>query len=350
MKLYYLLPLLTLNCAFLSSCGDSGGGDSGGGEATSEVKSSVRAKLPLYYDIQKVSAETSEQNMMGEMLSITQLAIEVTLKENLYKRSSMTQELSEKLKLASDKVHFTIRSTFNANNKTFIEKVASKGETKTLYGELMTKKLADGKESIEGFRMKDASGSPISTFNASEVLIAGSEEETQYVQNIIDTLELKQKEKTENEAKVAAEKKAKEEAILKGFEDRYQQRLEAISSALEAGKVYTGALKGNSAEEIEISVESFDQKLMHGILKIKSSNHDYACKINFTLKQYKRGSEKYVQLSGTPTDTGNPDRELKSKSLLASKARTLGISNYSISEAGIVSIKTLGNVFIVFSK
>jgi len=322
MKLYYLLPLLTLNCAFLSSCGDSGGGDSGGGEATSEVKSSVRAKLPLYYDIQKVSAETSEQNMMGEMLSITQLAIEVTLKEN----------------------------TFNANNKTFIEKVASKGETKTLYGELMTKKLADGKESIEGFRMKDASGSPISTFNASEVLIAGSEEETQYVQNIIDTLELKQKEKTENEAKVAAEKKAKEEAILKGFEDRYQQRLEAISSALEAGKVYTGALKGNSAEEIEISVESFDQKLMHGILKIKSSNHDYACKINFTLKQYKRGSEKYVQLSGTPTDTGNPDRELKSKSLLASKARTLGISNYSISEAGIVSIKTLGNVFIVFSK
>ena len=408
MKLYYLLPLLTLNCAFVSSCGDSGGGDSGGGEATSEVKSSVRAKLPLYYDIQKVSAETSEQNMMGEMLSITQLAIEVTLKENLYKRSSMTQELSVKLKLASDKVHFTIRSTFNANNKTFIEKVASKGEEKTIYGELIIKILAGGKEEIDTFKYSNASGSAISAFNQSEIIITGSKMEKVYAQSIYNKLVEKRKIAQAKKDKLAAEHKAKMESIRIENErlsaerkakmeaeqkerrrlaeekakklrvlqaeklrkdqaerdrlaaemvaqieaakqaviDRYEVRLNRLVTVLKEGNVYEGVFKNETAEKVQITLVSFDPKLLFGIVNISSKEMYYSFNLNINLSSVINRSEKLVKIMGKAEALPEVSTELKNKSILVRGSRNMTVRGYEITDDGVITINTSTGDFL----
>ena len=170
----YTVALLAAPLIFLSSCKESS-------TASSEITDSVRAKLPLYYEIGDVEATTSTQTAGGETADISQLAIEVTLREDLF----VTSRLSEKFQAQLNDTRSRFGGGSFGGDKTFLKKVASKGDTKTLYGELVSVTQPDGKQDIQGFSVKDASGKPMSAFNKSQVILIGSDQEQQYVDELL---------------------------------------------------------------------------------------------------------------------------------------------------------------------
>jgi len=83
------LSYLSIPVLLLASCGDDA--------SSSEIQSSVRARLPLYYEINSVEDETSKQNILGKELNASQLAINVVLKEDLYINSRLSEDLQNQL-------------------------------------------------------------------------------------------------------------------------------------------------------------------------------------------------------------------------------------------------------------
>lgn len=353
MKRLFLTTLI-ITSSLLSSCGNDSSGANSAGDAPTKIKESVRARLPLYYVINNVNATTSSQTVAEKTFDVSQLAIEVTLNEDLYTRSDMTQALQDKLKNATQQGFggFGI----NRGNKQFIKKVASKGESKTLYGELVTTALADGKINIEDFSIKDASGSTLSEFNSSEIIIVSSEEEKAYVNSLIAKADAKKKAEQDRKDKMLTEKKqleaekqAKIAADKNARKARFQARKKEAHSIFKEGNSYQGVFKSNTAEKLELIVESFDPELQHGVIKLVSQEVDYAVKMKFSFSTFNNRDETYMKLTGKTIESPSSDRDIQKKSLLANKGRYFSINKYSISESGIVSV-TLNSGVIIFKK
>lgn len=340
MKLYLLLPLFSLPFAMMTSCGDS----ESEGDATSETKVTVRANLPLYYDIQNVSATTAAQTIRGETLDASQLAVEVILKEDLYKRGAMT----ESLKVQIDSLP-SARGVFGGfrTDKTFLEKVASKGETKTLYGEMLTRELPDGKLSVEQFRIKDASGAPMSTFNASEVIVQGSDAEKAYVNEVIANHTAKIKAEEDKQMKLAEEKQQKEDAEkarLASIEEQKNVELakkkEEILAVFKQGSSYEGVYKLKSGEVVTVEIVTFDTQFLHGTFKITSKEHDFNTLVKFSFEEKvtrDREKRKYYEISGKNEPIDKTKSNLRSVSSLANNAyyRYLNLKSFAADDHSI---------------
>ena len=329
--IYLSIPIL-----FLSSCGDD--------NASSDVQDSVRSRLPLFYEINSVKSETSEQNIFGKTVDVSQLAIDVTLSEDLYVNSRLSEDLQNQL----NENNSTGFSRSYSSDKQFIKKVASKNDTKTIYGELMTTKLADGKSNIEDFNIKDAKGKPMSSFNKSEVIIVGSSEEKAYVDGILTKRAEAVKLKEEKAAKLMADKKMKEDAekaqiasIAKARAEELAKTKAQILETFAEGKIYEGVYLVKTAEEVTVTISKFDAQFMHGSFEIKNKEKDFKTDIKFAFKLVTARTHEKTQsykISGLNEPTGKLDRELTQTSALASQAsfRYLRLDNYSNENDSII--------------
>ena len=324
---------ITASFLLLASCGDN--------DASSGVTDTVRSTLPLYYDINDVQAASSKQTFQGQTVDIAQLAIEVTLKEDLFVETQLSEELQKKL-AGTSPTRFGMGSSFRSDRK-FLKKVASQGETKTLYGELVTSDLPDGKVNVEGFQLKDAKGLPMSSFNKSEVIVVGSQEETDYVDSILK----KQAEATkieEEKKKEAAELKLKEQQAekdrLASITAQHEQELEKeraeILSVFKEGESYQGVYLARSGEEVLVTVKKFNSQFLHGSLQVSKTGTDYKFDIDFSFKAGKTsgGAPASYRMTGSNPRAAKPSKSVLKSSSMATAARfanSFRISGYEIS-------------------
>jgi len=310
---YLAVPIL-----LLSSCGD---------DAPSDIQDSVRARLPLYYEINDVKAETSKQNVFGKEVNVSQLAVDVSLGEDLYINSRLSEEFQKQLDETRPSGGFSFN---NSINKTFIKKVATKGDSKTVYGELVTSDLADGKTEIQNFKIKDANGKPMSAFNPSEVIIVGSPEEKSYVDEILLKRTEAIKMKEAEVAKKAEDKRLKEEAekarvaaIAKEQANALAEQKEQIIQTFAEGKTYEGAYLLKTGEEVTVTVSKFDAQFLHGTLEVKKKDGSFKTDVKFAFQLSKARSNQlqYYILSGQNVETGKLDQEVTKSSALANNAR-----------------------------
>ena len=234
---------------------------------------------------------------------------------------------------------------------TFLKKVASKGDTKTLYGELLSITQPDGKQDIQGFDIKDASGKPMSAFNESQVVIVGSEQEQQYVDKILAERAETKRVEEERIAKVNEEKlqkKAAADAALAALQEandkEFADKKEQINAVFKAGSSYEGVYETKVGESVAATFTSFDPQFLHGAFEISSKEHDLkiAVKFNFTENEQRRrkgqARVKTLNISGHKVSTGPIDRDLTNVSALAYKAkfRSLKLSGYKITEEAFI--------------
>jgi len=347
MKLIYLIPIATLPLSMLTSCGDKSENaqtSTGAGNAPQETKDSVRAKLPLYYTIDKVTATTSTQTVFDKSADVSQLALEVTLNEDLFIRGSLTPALQEKLNNMKKTGGFY---SSPSRNKTYLKKVASKGDKKTLYGEMATTDTADGKKNIISFSIKDATGSPISAYNQSEVLIIGSEKEKEYVDTLIAENETKVQQEIDKKAKYEEQKRLKKEeetkrlqSIKDAAEKEFQKKKDEITTVFKTGASYSGVYKAKTGEKVTVEVVEFDPKFLHGILKVKSQEHDFAITLKISFEEKTRSSQKYLSISGNGQLSSEVEKNIINVSRLAAngKYNTLSVRGYSLKEDNSISI------------
>lgn len=331
------LPYLIVPFILLASCGDE--------SAPSDVQESVRARLPLYYEISQVLAETSKENVRGGEFNVSQLAIDVVISEDLFIGSRLSEDLQKQLNESPN--HGSMFSTRFSSDKEFLKRVATKGESKTVYGELVTSDLADGKKNIENFRIKDAKGKPMSAFNKSEVIIVGSQEEKDYVNGILAKRAEAQKTKELKKAEEVAAKKREgelEKARLASIEEQRAKELgekkDKLIKAFTKGNAYEGVYLDKVGEEVTVAVSKFDPQFLHGTLEVKKKDVDFKADIKFAFKLKKtmgRDKSQYYVISGMNEQTGKLDTSLTSSSAFARSAsyRYLKPNHYSIGDDSI---------------
>jgi len=200
----------------------------------SDIQDTVRVRLPLYYKINDVKAETLTQNVKGKEINISQLAISVILEENLYKTSRFPEGRLRDL---------TIRGLDRSPTKQpFLEKVATKGKKKTIYGKLVTSNLAEEKMNIDEFNISDgdAIGKPLSAFTEKYIIIDTPEEQSFFDNLIKELTELKTKRAEEERLREEA-KKARHASFIAEKAKELAEKKKLIIQTFSTGKTYDGA-------------------------------------------------------------------------------------------------------------
>jgi len=320
----------------LASCGD---GDS---NLSAQSKADIESSMPMYYEVIKVVGKGTETKAFDKDVVITQFAVDVKLKEDVYRNERDREEYLSLL--VKGGVFKNYEASAVLSKKGIITKVGSKGESVTLYGEIVHEVKVGGNSNMLHFKLDGPEGKALSAFDRSQVLISGSKEMEEYLSS-------KRQEKQEQNNAAAAKKIAdvkaksekaaaalkakteKEAALQAAIDQKSEEMQQKFAKFFTVGNTYEGVYKHSRSEKLKLEVLEYDEKLLFGLLRVSSTERpDLVMNMKISISK-KVGRNKEVEYSvvGTQTKKIEVDRDTQKESRFAKTAGSFGLKLISLS-------------------
>ncbi len=319
-----LSKIIILTCVgALVSCG----GDQS--EISAGAQNTIDAALPHFYDILRMEGKEKTVAMLGEEAHIVQFAVEVEVKEDLYRRSHDLERYVKKL--TKGEIYEQREAESLVLKKQILKRVNQKGEKTTLYGELISEVKADGQLNMMDFKLDAPKAKALSAFDRTEILIDGSSEAEAYFDQLIE--EKKTAQKLVAEERAAVEKmKAEEEAMkaekmakkIAAIQQRSEDTKAKLLKFFTKGNVYEGIYKHKQGGKVTLEVLEFDPKLFFGVIELTSLDQptvSFPVKVTLTSAKQRDGEIQW-NVTGSQSEENPESAEYSRELRLAAVSRS----------------------------